>query len=87
MPPKFALGTDLFSSGRSSIKRFVGLSVGLSVRYSKKISSGTNLNIIVPAFKDKLLSGHNVSEAPGGHNTKQHTLNTSLHATTETIQN
>ena len=53
----------------------------------KKISSGTNLNRIVPAFKGKLLSGHNVSEAPGGHNTKQHTLNTSLHATTETIQN
>ena len=53
----------------------------------KKISSGTKQSRTVPAFKDKLLSGHNASEAPGGHNTKQLTLNTSLHATTETIQN
>ena len=41
----------------------------------------------VPAFKNKLLSGHNASEAPSGHNTKQLTLNTSLNATTETIHN
>ena len=53
----------------------------------KKNSSETKQSRTVPAFKDKLLSGHNASEAPSGHNTKQLTLNTSLHATTETIQN
>ena len=68
------------------MESLVVLSVGLSVRYSKKISSGTKQSRTVTVFKDKLLSGHNASEAPGGHNTKQLTLNTSLHATTETIQ-
>ena len=37
--------------------------VVLPVCYSKKKSSGTKLKRIVPAFKDKLLSGHNASEA------------------------
>ena len=47
----------------SLVVRSVGRSVGLSVCYSKKNSSATKLKRTVPAFKDKLLSGHNASEA------------------------